>query len=288
MSWSLKQTPGGHWTLRDEVRGETFHPELGPEEEARVLYLDQMGFPGLWEHFQNTPLIVWDCGLGAAANACMLLQSLQQAPDARLELHSFDLTTEPLELARRHAGQFPWLDVLREGQWEELLRNHSLRLRQAFWRWHLGDFTRFVQTEPPPVAERPHLLFYDFHSPAKDYALWTLDHWKALRRWCREGATPGDATRIVLHSRSTALRATLLLAGFYVGPGTGIGSKEETTLAAAHPGALARLLDADWLRRAGRSTSAQPFTPPAYAQAPLDAATAKQLAGHPQFCLSPG
>jgi tRNA U34 5-methylaminomethyl-2-thiouridine-forming methyltransferase MnmC len=265
-----------------------------------------MGFPGLWKNFQDTPLIVWDCGLGAATNACVLLESLKTFPRSMLVIHSFDLTTEPLHLALQHPDKFPWLAALSQEQWHLLLSSSFLpwheRLWESprrpahepahhrqdadaakFWKVHLGDFTRFVRHDPVPLSERPHLLFYDFHSPAKDWKLWTLEHWQALRPWCRDGSTPADSTRIVFHSRSTALRVTLLLAGFYVGPGTAIGSKEETTLASSHPKALPSLLGPEWLQRAFRSTAAQPITGPAYHQAPLELETRARLAAHPQF-----
>ena len=85
------------------------------------------------------------------------------------------------------------------------------------------------------------------------------------------------------YSRSTMLRVTLLLAGFFVGVGHGTGEKEETTIAANTIELLAEPLDRRWLERARRSTSAEPMWEPVYRQAPLSAGTWEKLQRHPQF-----
>ena len=83
--------------------------------------------------------------------------------------------------------------------------------------------------------------------------------------------------------RSTLLRVTLLLAGFHVGAGEATGEKEETTFAAADPSLVTRPLDATWLGRAFRSTSAEPLHDPVYRQCPLSEESRKALESHPQF-----
>ena len=85
------------------------------------------------------------------------------------------------------------------------------------------------------------------------------------------------------YSRSTLLRVTLLLAGFYVGAGQATGEKEETTIAANTPELIDESLDRKWLERARRSNSAEPLHEPVYRQAPLAAATWQNLREHPQF-----
>jgi hypothetical protein len=52
---------------------------------------------------------------------------------------------------------------------------------------------------------------------------------------------------------STASRLAMLLGGWAVGAGDGIGSKAETTAAAVDPGDLLRPLDRAWLRRLERA-----------------------------------
>ena len=85
------------------------------------------------------------------------------------------------------------------------------------------------------------------------------------------------------YSRSTMLRVTLLLAGFYVGIGHATGEKEETTIAANSLHLIAKPLDRHWLKRARNSTSAEPLWEPIYRQARLADDTWEKLQKHGQF-----
>ena len=85
--------------------------------------------------------------------------------------------------------------------------------------------------------------------------MWTLQHFTKLRRNL-------DANRpctLTSYSRSTAVRVTLVLAGFFVGRGAATGEKDETTVAATHRELLASPLGEDWLRRVRRSTRSGPL-----------------------------
>jgi hypothetical protein len=84
------------------------------------------------------------------------------------------------------------------------------------------------------------------------------------------------------YSRSTMLRVTLLLAGFFVGAGHATGEKEQTTIAANTLRLLDEPLDNSWLKRARNSTSAEPLWQAEYRQAPLSEETWKRLLAHPQ------
>jgi hypothetical protein len=94
---------------------------------------------------------------------------------------------------------------------------------------------------------------------------------------------PDRPCALPTYSRSTLLRVTLLLAGFFVGAGHATGEKEETTLAANTPALIGKPLDRAWLSRARRSTSAEPLREPLYRQRPLSTETWDQLLAHPQF-----
>ena len=75
---------------------------------------------------------------------------------------------------------------------------------------------------------------------------------------------PQRPCALTTYSRSTILRVTLLLAGFFVGVGHATGMKEETTIAANTLDLIAEPLDARWLERARRSDSAEPMHEPVY------------------------
>ena len=109
--------------------------------------------------------------------------------------------------------------------------------------------------------------------------MWTLPLFRDLFQWL----DPQRPCALPTYSRSTILRVTLLLAGFYVGVGHATGEKEETTIAANTPDLIAEPLDARWLERARRSHSAEPLTEPVYRTAPLSEENWERLQAHPQF-----
>ena len=94
---------------------------------------------------------------------------------------------------------------------------------------------------------------------------------------------PARPCALPTYSRSTMLRVTLLLAGFFVGAGHATGEKEETTIAANSLQLIREPLDRRWLQRARRSTSAEPLWEPVYRQARLSAPTWEKLQEHLQF-----
>jgi queuine tRNA-ribosyltransferase len=72
-----------------------------------------------------------------------------------------------------------------------------------------------------------------------------------------------NGSELFTYSSSTAVRASLLSAGFYVAKGRGTGPKGETTIGFTHPALVWRrpqLLDAEWLGRWERSDARFPLT----------------------------
>jgi hypothetical protein len=93
----------GARSLRSREHGETFHPVVGPMAEARALHVRQQR---LLERATATtgPFVIWDVGLGAAANAIAVLEAFTGfTGPVPIELHSFDQTTDPLAFALAHA-----------------------------------------------------------------------------------------------------------------------------------------------------------------------------------------
>jgi hypothetical protein len=129
----------------------------------------------------------------------------------------------------------------------------------------------------------PHAIFYDAFSSAKNPAMWTLEVFTNLFRLL----DPARPCVLTTYSRSTMLRATLLLSGFFVGVGHATGLKEETTVAANSLDLIAQPLDQRWLERARRSDSAEPLRGSEYRKAPLSAESLEPLRAHPQFNIGP-
>lgn len=252
--------PGGNWTLADARCGEVFHPNLGAEQEAELLFIRPTGLREALAEAGAEPVVVWDVGLGAAGNACAVLRAWRELGRRPLELWSFDRDRLALRAARafrmKEPGAFAWLEEVPEELFEdgEVVRMANRSGAQGVWRVVERDFVEWV-AEQNCGAHGPFLVMMDLYSPEASIREWTLEHWKEVRRVMKAGA----GTRLVFHSRSTAVRVTLLLAGFEVGRGPELGMKEETTVAALEVGQVERPLGKDFLEKVRRSTHAAPF-----------------------------
>jgi tRNA U34 5-methylaminomethyl-2-thiouridine-forming methyltransferase MnmC len=248
--------------------------------EAEVLYVSQLRLCERLQHHQGE-FVVWDIGLGAAANAITVLRAVRHIP-CPIRLLSFDHTLEPLAFALENTEHLEYL-CRYEAHLEQLLRNGQVRFRDGpqtvIWDMHLADFPSLLTQPQNRDFPKPHAIMFDAFSPAKNPAMWTqplFAHLFAL-------LDPERACALPTYSRSTMLRVTLLLAGFYVGVGHPTGEKEQTTIAANTLELIEEPLDRVWLKRARRSTSAEPMWDPVYRQTPLAANTWAQLCAHPQF-----
>jgi hypothetical protein len=284
LPYQLVELANGAVSVRSVAHQETFHPVVGPAAEAESLYLQP--FKRITARLHGRVAVIWDVGLGAAGNA---LSVLRANPPLPLALVSFDSTSEPLQFALDHAERLPYLFPF-QSFLRELLVTGQVRiqdgLRQVDWRFHQGDFPSLLDAvlsgQAPPLPP-PNLILFDPFSPAKNPAMWTLPLFQRLFR-CLDCSQP---CLLSTYSRSTALRVTLLRAGFFVGRGGATGEKEETTLAANELGLLDRALDGSWLKRARVSTSAEPMIEPQYQQLPISESTWAQLQNHPQFKGAP-
>jgi tRNA U34 5-methylaminomethyl-2-thiouridine-forming methyltransferase MnmC len=218
-------------------------------EEARTLHVGQSRLLERAER-ERGPLVVWDVGFGAAANAIAVLEQWRDAA-APLHLHSFDLTLRPLAFARAHAAQLAYV-VPWEKEIETLCWKYQVEVGAVRWTVHLGDFREMMQAPPAPA---PHAILYDPYSPATNPGMWTLEHFRRLHATL----DPERPCTLTSYSRSTAVRVTLALAGFYPGLGSSIGEKDQTTIAASHRELLERPLEESWLERVRRSTRGGPL-----------------------------
>lgn len=267
----------GARSLRSREFGETFHPVVGPMIEAVALHVRQQR---LVERAASlpSPFVIWDVGLGAAANAIAALEAFQAARLAtRVELHSFDQTTAPLVFALEHAEALGYLAphlgalqaLLESGIWQ------SQPPLDLAWHFHAGDFRQTMTAAPAP-----HAILYDPYSPTANPELWTLVHFTELHA-CLDPAAPCLLTN---YTRSTAVRVTLLLAGFFVGRGHATGEKNETTIASNALDLLDDPLDTRWLERVRRSTSSAPLRAGGES-ARISSDDFRRLCAHPQFAL---
>ena len=283
-AFELVPLAGGIYSLRSRANGQTFHPVVGPAVEAERLHV---GGTRLVERANALPPghlpVLWDVGLGAAANALAAIRALAAGytrPEP-VRLSSYDQSLAALEFALGHVDE---LDYPRgyEAALRDLLERHATVIpigkTQLHWQVTLGDFAR-------PGGERsslaPHAIFFDPYSPSVDPEMWTLELFTALRAGLRDDAP----CLLTNYTRSTSVRVTLLLAGFFVGIGPSTGEKDETTVAANTAALLARPLAREWLKnKVYASTNAAPLRAGAGGgRSPISEEDFARLRAHPQF-----
>jgi queuine tRNA-ribosyltransferase len=270
---------GGIGHILDRNSGEVMHPVKDPSQEARSLYVDQSRLIERLQAADAPALVVWDVGLGAAANAMAAIhaveaeQSIRGAHHSarRLLLVSFENDFDALHLALRHPR---WFKHLRHAAPRQLLAQERWSSGKAAIEWLLmrGDFAHCKAAAPPPD-----IVFFDPFSLKTDSALWTLSAFSELAALFTK-----KEVELFTYSCSTSVRAAMLCAGFYVARGQGTGSKAETTIALS-PRAAAllhdrELLGAEWLQKWRRSDAQVPF-----GAVPGEASWREAVSAHPQF-----
>ena len=276
--YSLVQLANGAHTVYSSAYEEKIHPGLGPQAEAELLYVRQLRIAERL-HDGVGEFVIWDVGLGVAANAVAALCAGREI-QRPLRLVSFDNSTAPVRFALDNAAALKYLEgyttVL-----HQLLQERQIQFsngnQPVDWNFCLGDFPEWLaglKNEPAP-----HIIMFDAFSPAKNPAMWTLPVFTNLFGVL----DPARPCSLTTYSRSTLLRVTLLLAGFFVGVGRSAGLKEETTVAANTLDLIEQPLDRRWLDRARRSVSAEPLREPVYRQAPLSMESWEILRAHSQF-----
>src|SRR6266699_5460599 len=175
--YKLVQLANGGRGIQSLAYGETMHPAIGPAAEAEALYVKQLRLvERISEHAGE--FVIWDVGLGAAANALAVLRATRHLACA-IRLVSFDNTTEPLQFALNHAEALGYFGGY-ESQAQTLLEKHRVNFRDAEHRveWELRscDFPTLLgrllaaspTLEPLPA---PHAMLFDPFSPAKNPAM---------------------------------------------------------------------------------------------------------------------
>jgi hypothetical protein len=279
-AYELVRLVNGAWSVRSRAVGETFHPVIGPVAEAEALYLRQLRLlDRLRAHAGE--FVIWDVGLGAAANVLTMLRAARGCAGP-IRIVSFDHTLEPLRFALSRAEALGYFTG-----YEATLRRLLERSEAEFvngaapvqWEVRVGDFPTLLRQPEAARLPKPHAIFYDAFSPARNPEMWTLPLFTRLFGLL----APERPCALPTYSRSTLLRVTLLLAGFFVGVGHATGEKEETTIAANDRGLVDEPLNRRWLARARRSNSAEPLREPFYRQHALSAESLDRLERHPQF-----
>jgi queuine tRNA-ribosyltransferase len=285
-NYEVHRAPEGFASIRQISSGEVMHSRTPPMVEAHRLYIEQSDLAARLHLSAEenaeaaAPMVIWDVGLGAAANAmaAILCYEAQAAAGPVRPMHviSFENDLDPLRLAFLHNREFTYLrhsaigGILGAGRWQ------SPRHPGLSWSLVLGDFLEMMADAPAP----PDLIFFDMFSSKTDGNQWTLGAFRQIFAACA-----GRAVELFTYTCSTPIRAALLAAGFHVAKGISTVDKVDTTIALtpgafriAEPGRHEWLAD-EWLGRWSRSGAKFPSDLPAEQHASFEQA----IRSHPQF-----
>jgi queuine tRNA-ribosyltransferase len=246
--YEVHRAPAGFCSIRQISSGEIMHSRTPPLEEAQRLYIEQSRLAERLTAKRDEPLVIWDIGLGAAANAMSAILCYEAHASVRpMHIVSFENDLDPLRLAFKHNREFTYLrhsataGILDAGRWQ------SRQQAGLEWTLMMGDFREKMSDAPAP----PDLIFFDMFSSKTDAEQWTLAVFRRVFAACR-----GRAVELFTYTCSTPIRAALLAAGFHVARGLGTVDKTDTTIAItpeAAPTARHVLLDHTWLAKWERS-----------------------------------
>jgi queuine tRNA-ribosyltransferase len=258
------RTRGGALAMRSLDAGEVMHPGVGPLIEAQRLYVEQSRLAERLRAGPTATLVVFDVGLGAGSNAVAawaVSESLAGTSAVRLELVSFERDLGALQVALAHEVAFGLTGDAGVAA-RALLADGRHDSARTSWRLVRGDVLEALAGE----SARADLIFWDPFSPRANPALWTVAAFAAARR------AAGPRATLFTYSASTTVRVAMLLGGWAVGIGDGIGEKGQTTSAAVDVRDLRRPIDRTWLRRLDRPDARLPDDSPVDALARVRAA----------------
>ncbi len=283
-NYEVHFAPQGFASIRQISSGEIMHSRTPPMEEAQRLYIEQSDLAARLrlsadENAETAaPLVIWDVGLGAAANAMSAILCHEKIaamePVRPMHIVSFENDLDPLKLAFLHNREFTYLrhagvgGILDTGCWQSS--------EHAGLKWTLmhGDFLASI----PTVPTAPDMIFFDMFSSKTDAHQWTLDAFQKIFAACGN-----RAVELFTYTCSTPVRAALLAAGFHVARGLSTVDKTDTTIALT-PAAIQtprkyELLAGEWLGRWSRSAAKFPADVSAEQQPSFE----QTIRSHPQF-----
>lgn len=270
--FELVRTTRGVWSIKSLITQEIMHNPVGPWEEANNLYILPSGLkeklqkarqdssllsgleaqesrktsPGEYfdlEHRDDRPLVLFDVGLGAAANSLSAVTLFESLSDSRpLTIYSFESNLRLLDFALQCADYFPHIHSHR-GHLRALLDNGEYFGGNLKWKLLEGDFNDTV-TQAPEEAE---VIYFDPYSPKTNPEMWGIETFEKLGEKMRSAKNGGSL--LLTYSQSTRVRSAMITAGLFVGYGPSTGLKEATTQASNRIELLTRPLEKNWYQR---------------------------------------
>ena len=168
--FEIVTTRMGALSIRDNVTQEIMHNPVGPWAEANALYIEQSHMRRRLTEDLAKELVIFDVGLGAAANALAALHCARDTKNRRsLRLVSFERDLELLKFALENSHHFDHFKgyeaavqaILEKGHWQE---------EGIVWELRHGNFVELIEREPALA----HIVFYDPYSSKKNQEMWCL------------------------------------------------------------------------------------------------------------------
>lgn len=238
--YTITQTVLGVYTFKHIATNEVLHGQVGPWQEANLLYVEHSGI----KDWQKTEFVAYDVGMGCGSQLFALYEAfLLNKKIQKLSIVSFDLEKEGLTTLKHNLEFFPHLQkytcLLNQLLEKDFVLDTTSDNRLFEWHFIQGDFSTISDNalNPLPNADA---ICYDFFSPASHPHLWTLQLFSKLY------AKTALEAKLITYSSATSVRAAMLAAGFYVGFGPYSGKKAKSTLAARKLNLLAEPLPEVW------------------------------------------
>lgn len=252
--FEIVTTSAGAVSIRNNVVNEIMHNPVGPWVEANSLYIEQSQLRARLLQATSDELVVFDVGLGAAANSLAALACVRSLGTAArpLRIVSFEKDLGLLQFALENAAHFHHFSGYEEVL-AELMEKKFWSDGKITWELRHGEFLELIKSEP----QNAHVIFYDPYSPKMNEDMWTTACFKLLRAKSREPEDGG--TVLYTYSRATRIRVAMIAAGFFVGFGSATGLKNETTEASTDYQQLRTPAAKIWFDRWRRSHLRHPF-----------------------------
>lgn len=273
--YSLVQTIHGVKTFAHKQTGQWLHGQVGPVREAQDLYVHPSGIA----HTSLEKVVIYDVGMGCAGQVLASWEAFRQNPLLKsLHVVSFDLDHLGLVALLENLEHMPHAIPYSESI-QNLIASHEIVVHESHqktfkWTFLPGDFPEVLKEKRTYLEKHPaHHIFYDFFSPSVHPHLWHSSVFRSLYQLCcRE-----HGGQLYTYCSATAVRASLLAAGFYVGYGSASGTNKTTTLAHTHLEALQNPLTLRW--KATFENSTKPYVP----GEPESEHVQSRLISHPQW-----
>lgn len=223
----------GSSTIFSEHYQQCFHNPNGALTESLYVFfesgnvLDKLKFTG--------HISILEVGFGTGLNAWILGDWLvSKVPDGNAQFYSVEKNPIPIETALACGYskilRLPNLPAITRNTFEQL-QTPGLHSFEISTRYQLQVFSGDYFDMPKPDFT-PDLVFYDAFSPEKNPELWTTEAFLKIKEFS------GLQTLLLTYCASSAARASMAEAGWYLAKAPGVLGKREITIATLNPDLL--------------------------------------------------